>query len=128
MNTLNLDAIDIDDDGMEDLETFNAKYLNQIIKENHSTNRITKNITGNNKLLLINNEEQIGKFSISNYFKRILASQAFPREKLLLIIKELTILGNHNCKTMSLIKSIKKSTKKEEIIKIINTIIFSILN
>ena len=126
LKNFTLEDIEIDDEAMEDLETFNEKYYNKLVNNVEETKEEkTINDLYIEPISLIQENAKI--FSVKRYLKRILNSKKYNKQNLIDIAWELAQLGKGNLELLGLIKSVKKNLKKEEIITLIISIIFLLL-
>lgn len=127
LKNFTLEDIEIDDEAMEDLETFNEKYYNKLVNNVEETKEEkTINDLYIGPISLIQENAKI--FSVKRYLKRILNSKKYNKQNLIDIAWELAQFGKGNLELLGLIKSVKKNLKKEEIITLIISIIFLLLN
>lgn len=126
LKNFTLEDIEIDDEAMEDLETFNEKYYNKLVNNVEETKEEkTINDLYIEPSSLIQENAKI--FSVKRYLQRILNSKKYNKQNLIDIAWELAQLGKGNLELLGLIKSVKKNLKKEEIITLIISIIFLLL-
>ena len=126
LKNFTLEDIEIDDEAMEDLETFNEKYYNKLVNNVEETKEEkTINDLYIEPSSLIQENAKI--FSVKRYLQRILSSKKYNKQNLIDIAWELAQLGKGNLELLGLIKSVKKNLKKEEIITLIISIIFLLL-
>lgn len=126
LKNFTLEDIEIDDEAMEDLETFNEKYYNKLVNNVEETKEEkTINDLYTEPISLVQENAKI--FSVKRYLKRILNSKKYNKQNLIDIAWELAQLGKGNLELLGLIKSVKKNLKKEEIITLIISIIFLLL-
>ena len=127
LKNFTLEDIEIDDEAMEDLETFNEKYYNKLVNNVEETKEEkTINDLYIEQSSLIQENAKI--FSVKRYLQRILNSKKYNKQNLIDIAWELAQFGKGNLELLGLIKSVKKNLKKEEIITLIISIIFLLLN
>jgi len=125
--------ININDDGMEDLETFNKKY-NEEIKKFYINNNNNNNDNNNNNinsiitLNLFKDKYKINscKFSVKLYLKNIL--NLLNKKQLFYLINNLTKNLDVNINIITLIKSINTRSKKNFIISRLTEIFIITLN
>lgn len=126
LKNFNLEDIPVDDEAMEDLETFNEKYYDKIVNNSKEIKEEWNiNESYNEPISLI--QENSNNFSVKRYLKRILNSKKYNKQNLIDIAWELAQLGKGNIELLGLIKAVKKNLKKEEIITLIISIIFLLL-
>lgn len=126
LKNFTLEDIEIDDEAMEDLETFNEKYYNKLVNNVEETKEEkTINDLYIEPSSLIQENAKI--FSVKRYLQRILNSKKYNKQNLIDIAWELAQLGKGNLELLGLIKSVKKNLKKEAIITLIISIIFLLL-
>ena len=137
--TFNTNKINIEDEGMEDLEKFNQFYLANISKtslfeenenitsyvnfpslfENNNPNsQINLNSLLNSKLN-ISHESNFNKndtklFSIYSYIKRVISS--VPKQKLKKLILDLSSISSNDLNILTLVKSVRSNMNKEKLI------------
>ena len=136
--TFNLDKINIEDEGMEDLEKFNEMYniksskcsLFEEIKPVHTANypyftnnskTSMSNISGNRNSTL----EKNSFFRIDFYFRRIIENMQKPKIKKLIF--ELGNLSDNNFLILTKIKSIKSSWPKKKLVEMAVDIILGLI-
>ena len=136
--TFNLDKINIEDEGMEDLEKFNEMYniksskcsLFEEIKPVHTTNypyftnnskTSMSNISGDRNSTL----EKNSIFRIDFYFRRIIENMQKPKIKKLIF--ELGNLSDNNFLILTKIKSIKSNWPKKKLVEMAVDIILGLI-
>ena len=136
--TFNLNKINIEDEGMEDLEKFNEMYniksskcsLFEEIKPVHTTNypyftnnskTSMSNISGDRNSTL----EKNSIFRIDFYFRRIIENMQKPKIKKLIF--ELGNLSDNNFLILTKIKSIKSSWPKKKLVEMAVDIILGLI-
>lgn len=133
-----LNDIDIDDEAMDNWETFNEKYHqllnlhlpNPSIELNSEDNKAHEEICSYQQMSLFNNNHaslnSTEIFSLDKYLERIMGNN-YTKPKLSQLMKEMSKLSNHNIKVLPILKSIKSNSSKSEYIKAIITIIHILL-
>ena len=136
--TFNLNKINIEDEGMEDLEKFNEMYniksskcsLFEEIKPVHTANypyftnnskTSMSNISGDRNSTL----EKNSIFRIDFYFRRIIENMQKPKIKKLIF--ELGNLSDNNFLILTKIKSIKSSWPKKKLVEMAVDIILGLI-
>ena len=127
--TFNLDKINIEDEGMEDLEKFNYAY--KIDNSKCSLYEPAKKIPYYSQINYANDETKIKDnknvgFRIDLYLRRIIENMKVPKIKGL--IMELGALSSNNFVILTKIKSIKSNWKKERLVNLAIDIILKIIN
>ena len=137
--TFNLDKINIEDKGMEDLETFNIMYrfddskcsLFDEIKKVYNYNT-SPNFNKENKSSIDESEDNSSYsesgsfFRIDFYFRRIIEKMNKPKIKELIF--ELGSLSNDNFLILTKIKSIKSNWTKKKLVDMSIDIILGLIN
>ena len=136
--TFNLDKINIEDEGMEDLEKFNEIYniksskcsLFEEIKPVHTVNY--PYFTNNGKTSMNNISCDINSkleknciFRIDFYFRRIIENMQKPKIKKLIF--ELGNLSDNNFLILTKIKSIKSNWPKKKLVEMAVDIILGLI-
>ena len=141
--TFNLNKINIEDEGMEDLEKFNLMYnindskcslfdeIKQVYKFNKCDSKVSinsnSNIINNSNLDEKNNSQTI--FRIDLYLKRMIECMKKPKIKNLIIeIGSLSSNNNNNFLILTKIKSIRSNWPKEKLVDMAVNIILDIIN
>ena len=131
--TFNLNKINIEDEGMEDLEKFNQIYkidnskcsLFEEIKKVHDFNSPcfydNSKVSSNNKLMKDNTI-----FRIDFYLKRVIENMQKPKIKNLIL--ELGILSDNNFLILTKIRSIKSNWPKKKLVEMAVDIILRLIN
>ena len=131
--TFNLNKINIEDEGMEDLEKFNQIYkidnskcsLFEEIKKVHDFNSPcfydNSKDSSNNKLMKDNTI-----FRIDFYLKRVIENMQKPKIKNLIL--ELGILSDNNFLILTKIRSIKSNWPKKKLVEMAVDIILRLIN
>ena len=139
--TFNLNKINIEDEGMEDLEKFNQMY--KIDDSKCSLFDEIKQVHNFNPLFMINNgskasledeacDENNGTqnsnsiFRIDLYLKRVIQCMTKPKIKSLIL--ELGSMSSNNFLILTKIKSVKSNWSKEKLVDMAVDIILSIIN
>ena len=127
--TFNLDKINIEDEGMEDLEKFNYAY--KIDNSKCSLYEPAKKIPYYSQINYANDETKIKDnknvgFRIDLYLRRIIENMKVPKIKGL--IMELGALSSNNFVILTKIKSIKSNWKKERLANLAIDIILKLIN
>ena len=127
--TFNLDKINIEDEGMEDLEKFNYAY--KIDNSKCSLYEPAKKIPYYSQINYANDETKIKDnknvgFRIDLYLRRIIENMKVPKIKGL--IMELGALSSNNFVILTKIKSIKSNWKKERLVNLTIDIILKLIN
>lgn len=117
-----LSKISLDDPAMEDLETFNEAY-----KDLNSLSQVQILSQNNAPVPLIGSKGESNFFSLEVYLTHILNSKKFTKPKLKELSKELMQLSKGSIKSLSLLKSMKSTTPKSEMVSIIVQIICDII-
>ena len=132
--TFNINKINIEDEGMEDLEKFNQMYkidnskcslFDEIRNVNYyitsySNNELSKYEKENN---YVSNKKSF--FRIDLYIKRIIQNMKKPQIKSLIL--ELGTLSSNNYLILAKIKSIKSNWPKDKLVEIAINIILGII-
>ena len=136
--TFNLNKINIEDEGMEDLEKFNEMYniksskcsLFEEIKPVHTANY--PYFTNNSKTNMSNISGDINStleknsiFRIDFYFRRIIENMQKPKIKKLIF--ELGNLSDNNFLILTKIKSIKSNWPKKKLVEMAVDIILGLI-
>ena len=136
--TFNLNKINIEDEGMEDLEKFNEMYniksskcsLFEEIKPVHTANY--PYFTNNSKTSMSNIRgdrnstlEKNSIFRIDFYFRRIIENMQKPKIKKLIF--ELGNLSDNNFLILTKIKSIKSNWPKKKLVEMAVDIILGLI-
>ena len=136
--TFNLNKINIEDEGMEDLEKFNEMYniksskcsLFEEIKPVYTTNY--PYFTNNSKESMSNisgdinsTSEKNSIFRIDFYFRRIIENMQKPKIKKLIF--ELGNLSDNNFLILTKIKSIKSNWPKKKLVEMAVDIILGLI-
>ena len=137
--TFNLDKINIEDKGREDLETFNIMYriddskcsLFDEIKKvyNYNTSPNSNNESNSSKYENEENSrygESPSFFRIDFYFRRII--EKMNKHKIKELIFELGSLSNDNFLILTKIKSIKSNWTKKKLVDMAIDIILGLIN
>ena len=136
--TFNLSKINVEDEGMEDLEKFNEMYniksskcsLFEEIKPVHTANypyftnnskTSMSNISGDRNSTL----EKNSIFRIDFYFRRIIENMQKPKIKKLIF--ELGNLSDNNILILTKIKSIKSNWPKKKLVEMAVDIILGLI-
>ena len=139
--TFNLDKINIEDEGMEDLETFNRMY--RVDDSKCSLFDEIKRVYNCNTSFYSNNESKSSNyesdseqyntskqstfiFRIDFYFRRIIEKMTKPKIKELIF--ELGSLSSNNFLILTKIKSIKSNWPKEKLVTMAVDIILGLIN
>ena len=127
--TFNLDKINIEDEGMEDLEKFNYAY--KIDNSKCSLYESAKKIPYYSQINYANDETKIKDnknigFRIDLYLRRIIENMKVTKIKGL--IMELGTLSSNNFVILTKIKSIKSNWKKERLVNLAIDIILKLIN
>ena len=128
--TFNLNKINIEDEGMEDLEKFNYAY--KIDDSKCSLYESAKKIPFYSQINNANDETRMKDnkkaacFKIDLYLRRILETMKVPNIKG--VIMELGKLSSNNFIILTKIKSIKAKWKKEQLINLAIDIILKLIN
>ena len=127
--TFNINKINIEDEGMEDLEKFNCAY--KIDSSKCSLFEEAKKIPIYSQINNANEETQIKTnrntcFKIDLYLRRIIENM--NAKKLKSIIMELGTLSSNNFIILTKIKSIRSKWKKEQLINLVIDIMMSLIN
>ena len=117
--------ISIEDEGMEDLETFNLKYGEKFLEINKKYEDISLNENIINKPLGLIDKSIIRKFSVKKFFYDCLIN--INKKQLKQILNELGKIEELNFETLSNIKSIRSRSTKVQLIEIINKIIIELI-
>ena len=117
--------ISIEDEGMEDLETFNLKFGEKFLEINKKNEDISLNENIINKNLGLINKSIIRKFSVKKFFYDCLIN--INKKQLKQILNELGKIEELNFETLSNIKSIRSRSTKVQLIEIINKIIIELI-
>lgn len=126
-----LSQISISDEAMEDLETFNMKYGNNYPMKDYNENSSSLNELFNesDKPCWLNQSIDKPFFCLEMYLRRILQGKNVTKQNLIKIAKEIISVNDVNIGVMALVKGIKKTASKTElvntIIKIINIILYT---
>jgi len=137
--TFNLNKINIEDEGMEDLEKFNEMYniksskcsLFEEIKPVHTdncpyfTNNNGKESMSINSCDINNTLEKNSIFRIDFYFRRIIENMQKPKIKKLIF--ELGNLSDNNFLILTKIKSIKSNWPKKKLVEMAVDIILGLI-
>ena len=127
--TFNLSKINVEDEGMEDLEKFNFAFKVDSSKcslyESAKKIPLYSQINNTNDETRIKNDK-ISCFRIDLYLKRVLESLNIPKIKN--IIMELGNLSSNNFVILTKIKSIRSKWKKEQLINLAVDIILKLIN
>ena len=128
--TFNLNKINIEDEGMEDLEKFNSAY--KIDDSKCSLYESAKKIPFYSQINNANDETRMKDnkkatcFKIDLYLRRILETMKAPYIKS--VIMELGKLSSNNFIILTKIKSIRAKWKKEQLINLAIDIILKLIN
>ena len=117
--------ISIEDEGMEDLETFNLKFGEKFLEINKKYEDISLNENIINKPLGLIDKSIIRKFSVKKFFYDCLIN--INKKQLKQILNELGKIEELNFETLSNIKCIKSRSTKVQLIEIINRIIIELI-
>ncbi len=117
--------ISIEDEGMEDLETFNLKYGQKFLEINKKYEHISLNENIINKPLGLIDKSIISKFSVKKFFYNCLIN--INKKQLKQILNELGKMEELNFETLSNIKCIRSRSTKVQLIEIINRIIIELI-
>lgn len=117
--------ISIEDEGMEDLETFNLKFGEKFLEINKKYEDISLNENIINKPLGLIDKSIIRKFSVKKFFYDCLIN--INKKQLKQILNELGKIEELNFETLSNIKSIRSRSTKVQLIEIINKIIIELI-
>ena len=136
--TFKLDKINIEDKGMEDLETFNRMYrvddskcslfdeIQKVYNYNISSNSNNASKSSNYENEKINNAcQSVPFFRIDFYFRRIIEKMNKPKIKELIF--ELGSLSNTNFLILTKIKSIKSNWPKKKLVDMAVDIILGLI-
>ena len=127
--TFNLSKINVDDEGMEDLEKFNSAFKVDSSKcslyESAKKIPLYYQINNTNDETRIKNDK-ISCFRIDLYLKRVL--ETLNMAKIKNIIMELGNLSSNNFVILTKIKSIRSKWKKEQLINLAVDIILKLIN
>ena len=134
--TFNLNKINIEDEGMEDLEKFNQMYkidnskcslFDEIRSVNYYITSYSNNESKLSKYEKENNYVSNKKsfFRIDLYIKRIIQNMKKPQIKSLIL--ELGTLSSNNYLILAKIKSIKSNWPKDKLVEIAINIILGII-
>ena len=136
--TFNLDKINLEDEGMEDLEKFNQIYkiqnskcslfgefkqvinLNTLIYPDDSSKSFNYQNSKNSY------EKSISIFRIELYLKRIIENM--KKQKIKSLVLELGSLSNNNFLILTKIRSIKSNWAKEKLVDMAVDIILRLIN
>ena len=127
--TFNLNKINIEDEGMEDLEKFNCAY--KIDNSKCSLYDSAKKIPFYSQINNANDETKMKDnkkacFKIDLYLRRILETLKIPQIKS--VIMDLGKLSSNNFIILTKIKSIKSNWKKEKLVNLAVDIILKLIN
>ena len=127
--TFNLDKINLEDEGMEDLEKFNLAY--KIDNSKCSLYEVAKKIPYYSQINNANDETKIKDnkntvFKIDLYFRRIIENMKTKNIKSM--IMELGALSSNNFIILTKIKSIRTYWKKEQLVNLALDIILQLIN
>ena len=127
--TFNVNKINIEDEGMEDLEKFNYAY--KIDNSKCSLFEEAKKIPIYSQINNANEETQIKTnkntcFKVDLYLRRIIENM--NAKKLKSIIMELGTLSSNNFIILTKIKSIRSKWKKEQLVNLAIDIMMSLIN
>ena len=127
--TFNLNKINIEDEGMEDLEKFNYAY--KIDNSKCSLYDSAKKIPFYSQINNANDETKMKDnkkacFKIDLYLRRILETMKVPQIKSM--IMDLGKLSSNNFIILTKIKSIKSNWKKEKLVNLAVDIILKLIN
>ena len=117
--------ISIEDEGMEDLETFNLKYGKKFLEINKKYEHISLNENIINKPLGLIDKSIISKFSVKKFFYNCLIN--INKKQLKQILNELGKMEELNFEILSNIKCIRSRSTKVQLIEIINRIIIELI-
>ena len=117
--------ISIEDEGMEDLETFNLKFGEKINELNKKNEHLTLNHNLINKPLGLIESNNQSKFSVKQFFNDCLIT--LNKKQLKKVINELGKFEELNFDTLSTIKSHRARSTKEQLIEIINKVIIELI-
>ena len=122
----NLNKINIDDEGMEDLETFKQKFKIDGSKCTlfDETKKIMNYSIYNEKETILNNNNKI--FRLDFYLKRIISR--LNKNKIKKLIIELGELTPNNFMLLATIKNIKSNCQKDKLVDSAVNIILSLIN
>lgn len=137
--TFNLNKINIEDEGMEDLVKFNKKYkidnskcsLFEEIKHVNYYN-FSSSFNDKSKINNYENEHNYGSrkidsfFRIDFYLKRVIQNMNKPNIKKLIL--ELGALSSNNLLILTKIKSIRSKWTKDKLVEMAVNIILDIIN
>ena len=127
--TFNLSKINVEDEGMEDLEKFNSAFKVDSSKcslyESARKIPLYSQINNTNDETRIKNDK-ISCFRIDLYLKRVL--ETLNMAKIKNIIMELGNLSSNNFVILTKIKSIRSKWKKEQLINLAVDIILKLIN
>ena len=127
--TFNLSKINVEDEGMEDLEKFNSAFKVDSSKcslyESAKKIPLYSQINNTNDETRIKNDK-ISCFRIDLYLKRVL--ETLNMDKIKNIIMELGNLSSNNFVILTKIKSIRSKWKKEQLINLAVDIILKLIN
>ena len=136
--TFNLNKINIEDEGMEDLEKFNQIYkidnskcslFDEIKQVNNFNTSYSYNESKSNNYEKESNyclNKNDSFFRIDLYFKRIIQNMKKPQIKRFIL--ELGILYSNNFLILAKIKTIKSNWPKEKLVDLAVNIIFGLIN
>ena len=127
--TFNLNKVNIEDEGMEDLEKFNYAYkINSskcsLYEEAQKVPFYSQVDNTNDETKIKNNKNTC--FKIELYFRRIIEKMKIPNIKGM--IMELGTLSTNNFVILTKIKSMKSNWKKDQFIKLAIDIIMKLIN
>ena len=127
--TFNLNKVNIEDEGMEDLEKFNYAY--KINSSKCSLYEKAQKVPFYSQVDNTNDETKIKNnkntcFKIELYFRRIIEKMKIPNIKGM--IMELGTLSTNNFVILTKIKSMKSNWKKEQFVKLAIDIIMKLIN
>ena len=127
--TFNLNKINIEDEGMEDLEKFNITY--KIDNSKCSLYESAKKIPYYSQINNANEETKIKDskktvFRIDLYLRRII--ETMNAHKIKSLVMELGALSSSNFIILAKIKSIRTNWKKERLVKLAVDIILKLIN
>ena len=127
--TFNLNKINIEDEGMEDLEKFNSVY--KIDNSKCSLFFLFKKIPFYSQIINANEETKIKNnrntcFKVDLYLRRIIENM--NAKKLKSMIMELGALSSNNFIILTKIKSIKSRWKKEQLVILALDIMKNLIN
>mgnify|MGYP007056268085 CR=1 FL=1 len=127
--TFNLNKINIEDEGMEDLEKFNLAY--KIDNSKCSLYEVAKKIPYYSQINNANDETKIKDnkntvFKIDLYFRGVIENMKTKNIKSM--IMELGALSSNNFIILTKIKSIKSRWKKEQLVNLALDIMKNLIN